>query len=245
MRLGVVDYRQKPLVGNEWVDCARALVSAKGTTGLRSARAADCSPKSGDTEHLTALVRALNEISTQRSHQNIEGLILLLARSVSNSNLGLAEFVGCAEALRRAVSCEPGRSAAAAAREYEAVIAHCILRHGLAANGLSSKAMARIQDSLARGKRPSQGNIASQLGVDVAALHQVLTFETGKTFTEWRSLLAMRLGVQHLAASSEQVSQIAYQLGFEHPPQFDREFSRVFGITPREFRNAFYKKPSI
>ncbi len=63
-----------------------------------------------------------------------------------------------------------------------------------------------------------------------------LVMGTGRTFSQWRSLLAIKTSCVELGSSSEQVAQIAYALGYEHVAQFNREFQRLLSVTPTEFR---------
>ena len=41
---------------------------------------------------------------------------------------------------------------------------------------------------------------------------------------------------QLLIKDTDDVSQIAYSLGFEYPAHFSRMFKRIVGLTPSEFR---------
>ena len=51
-----------------------------------------------------------------------------------------------------------------------------------------------------------------------------------------RRLLRVRRGLQRLAGSDEHIRQIGFQLEYEHPAQFDRDFMEVTGLSPKEFR---------
>lgn len=59
---------------------------------------------------------------------------------------------------------------------------------------------------------------------------------TGMGWRDWRRTALVRRAVQHLTVSHELVSQVGYTLGYRHPAQLDRDFHRVLGMTPREFR---------
>lgn len=43
----------------------------------------------------------------------------------------------------------------------------------------------------------------------------------------------------------EQFAQIAYRIGYEHPPQFDRDFHLAFGVTPSELRQVLRSRDPI
>jgi AraC-like DNA-binding protein len=47
-----------------------------------------------------------------------------------------------------------------------------------------------------------------------------------------------------LIETDEQIAQVAYQLGYEHPGQIVRDFLHMFGITPRRFRLLSKSEPS-
>ncbi|MGY0037424.1 helix-turn-helix domain-containing protein [Pedobacter sp. NJ-S-72] len=44
---------------------------------------------------------------------------------------------------------------------------------------------------------------------------------------------------ERLAATSMSVSQIAYELGFEHSQSFSKLFKSKTGLSPMEFRQSF------
>ena len=51
--------------------------------------------------------------------------------------------------------------------------------------------------------------------------------------TRWR----LQLGAQMLKSTSSSVVQIAYEVGYESEPSFNRAFKRQFGLPPARFRN--------
>ena len=99
-----------------------------------------------------------------------------------------------------------------------------------------TSAITAITSILAGGQRPSQQGIAQLVGLSASDLARLLVFEMGRTFVQCRSVVAIMLGAQRLAASTKQVAEIAYALGFQHPAQFDREFHRTLGLSPSGFR---------
>jgi AraC-like DNA-binding protein len=46
----------------------------------------------------------------------------------------------------------------------------------------------------------------------------------------------MQRALQQLAHSREQIAQIGYEHGVEHPSQFDRDSRRAIGMVPSEYR---------
>ena len=91
--------------------------------------------------------------------------------------------------------------------------------------------------------RPYQLTTASEvakfLGVSRSWLNQLVRMETGKNLTDHlRSRLILE-SKRLLAHSDLNVSEIAYQLGFEDPSYFTRLFRQVAGQSPREFREEY------
>lgn len=64
--------------------------------------------------------------------------------------------------------------------------------------------------------------------------------ETGLTPKEIITRHVVAHAKQLLARSDEDVSQIAYELGFDYPAHFTRTFKRVTGMTPSEFRQTVF-----
>jgi transcriptional regulator GlxA family with amidase domain len=46
----------------------------------------------------------------------------------------------------------------------------------------------------------------------------------------------MRSAVRHVIQTSDQFSQIAYNLGYGHAGQFSHDFGEYFGLSPRQLR---------
>lgn len=64
--------------------------------------------------------------------------------------------------------------------------------------------------------------------------------ETGSTPQEIISLRLVAEAKRRLAATDNDISIIAYDLGFQYPQHFTRLFKRVTGKSPTAFRNEFY-----
>jgi AraC-like DNA-binding protein len=93
-----------------------------------------------------------------------------------------------------------------------------------------------LKTNMAAGIRPTLAQAAAAVGYPADFMSPLVLTATGRRFVQWRSIVAIQLGTHRLATTREQIAQIAYALGFEHPAQFDREFRRTLGLSPRQFR---------
>jgi AraC-like DNA-binding protein len=74
------------------------------------------------------------------------------------------------------------------------------------------------------------------MGMSRTTLHSKLVALTGMSIS--RYIRALRLGkAKELLVSTEQnISQIAYAVGFDDPKYFSRVFSEEYGSSPAKFR---------
>ena len=90
---------------------------------------------------------------------------------------------------------------------------------------------------------PSLEALAEDAGLSVSRLAHLFRDETGMSIqsyiVERRLLMAAMLIVQ----SDEQISQIAYRVGFGDVSNFNHSFKRRFAMSPREYR-ASHDSPS-
>jgi len=55
----------------------------------------------------------------------------------------------------------------------------------------------------------------------------------------------MRAALRKVLETTEQISQIAYDAGYQHPSQFDSHFEMMFGASPTELRQLFRSEPLV
>ena len=60
--------------------------------------------------------------------------------------------------------------------------------------------------------------------------------ETGLTAQEIITRRIVERAKQRLAESTDDISIVAYELGFQHPQHFSRMFKRITGSSPTQFR---------
>jgi AraC family transcriptional regulator, transcriptional activator of pobA len=81
--------------------------------------------------------------------------------------------------------------------------------------------------------------VARLLGVSRSWLNQLVRQETAKNLTDHLRGRLILESKRLLAHSDLNVSEIAYQLGFDDPSYFTRLFRQVEGLSPRAFREVY------
>jgi len=84
---------------------------------------------------------------------------------------------------------------------------------------------------------PTTKYFASQLNLSSNYLSDVLTKFTGKTTKEHIHLQIIDKAKVILCDGGKSISEIAYDLGFEHPSHFTKLFKNKTGMSPRDFRS--------
>lgn len=77
---------------------------------------------------------------------------------------------------------------------------------------------------------------AKKLNMSASYLSDMLRKETGKTAQQHLHDLVINRAKTLLLGSTERVSQIAYELGFEYPQHFSKLFKTQVGVSPVEYR---------
>lgn len=85
---------------------------------------------------------------------------------------------------------------------------------------------------------PSVRYFSDKLNLSASYFSDLLKKETGKSALDHVHLEVIKRAKQMLLNSEASVAQIAYELGFEHPPYFSRLFKKKTGKTPSEFREV-------
>ena len=84
---------------------------------------------------------------------------------------------------------------------------------------------------------PTVNYIASQLNLSPKYLSDLLKHETGKTALELIHFFVISEAKNMIINGEQQISEIAYRLGFENPPYFSRLFKKEVGMSPKHFKN--------
>ena len=237
---GAAGFKSKPLRAADLLQTIRSVIGS--STGEKTARLFRESQGEGLTASVRRIIGHLSEITSLTDSREInaspkvrDALRRDLARGVGDASLTLVEFSAVTEALRL-ISSE------------QHPLPRLALRHILyrleAGPGPDWKSVDEtvrwlVMTLIAAGKtylHLSEDAVAHELGVDREVLSTLLRRELGLSMPQLRRVILMRRAVQMLAVGDEQVAQIAYALGYEHPSAFNHGFARVFGVSPRTFR---------
>ena len=86
---------------------------------------------------------------------------------------------------------------------------------------------------------PTVEYLAEQLNVSARYLSDVLRSLTGQNAQQHIHDKLIEKAKEHLTSTNLSVSEIAYQLGFEHPQSFNKLFKKKTNLTPIEFKQSF------
>lgn len=83
---------------------------------------------------------------------------------------------------------------------------------------------------------PSVAWFADKVCLSPGYFGDLIKRETGRTAKEYIQRKIIGMAKQRLLGSSDSVSEIAYEMGFQYPQHFIRLFKREVGCTPGEYR---------
>jgi two-component system response regulator RegA len=226
LTLGVGDYQLKPARPARIVAAIRIALRA-GRCQLPS-RPLALAPYSDASLPLLSVLFNLE-------HADEYQLRTQLAWAAADEVLSFAELVGAVESLRHLLETprEPETEARAHVGSW--------LRRAL---GAPSSLGPEVQEFIrliitdrVRVRNLTDDAVADEVGVTLAQLSRLVYAQIGLAPERCRLIAHMQPGLQQLAHSNEQVAQIGYRLGHEHPSAFDREFRKLWGVTPTEYRS--------
>ena len=100
---------------------------------------------------------------------------------------------------------------------------------------LIDDAIKYVEDNIARSDL-SVEELSRELGMSRAHLYKKLLQITGKTPIEFIRVIRLKRAAQLLRESQQNVSEIAYQLGFNNPKYFSKYFKDEFGVLPSVYQ---------
>lgn len=81
-------------------------------------------------------------------------------------------------------------------------------------------------------------DMARTAGLGQSQFHALFRATTGRSPKQFRLARLLDRAVDRLTGTSDPVSEIAYDLGYQNVSSFNRLFKQRFGVTPGEFRAA-------
>jgi len=93
--------------------------------------------------------------------------------------------------------------------------------------------------ALARQGMPSVTHIAGTLNISPGYLSGLLKSLTGQNTQQHLHNKLIELAKEKLSTTSLSISEIAYELGFEHLQSFSKLFKTKTSLSPKEFRHSF------
>jgi len=94
-------------------------------------------------------------------------------------------------------------------------------------------------DDLLKNGLPSVAHIAKTLNVSPNYLSSLLKVLTGQNTQQHIHNKLIEIAKEKLSTTALSVSEIAYELGFEHPQSFSKFFKTKTRLSPLEFRQSF------
>lgn len=94
-------------------------------------------------------------------------------------------------------------------------------------------------DELINNGIPTVQIIANRLNVSPSYLGNILKLITGQSTRQHIQGRLIDKAKEKLSTTNLSVSEIAFQLGFEHPQSFSKLFKNKSGLTPLAFRSSF------
>lgn len=159
-----------------------------------------------------------------------------------------ALFLRCLEQLRSEIE-HPvdGHSAALLAANLQVLLEYMHRfydRQFITRHKVNSEILDRFQQQLrsyfssgeCRSGLPGVGYFADKANLSAGYFSDLIRKETGSSPKDLIALHIIGEAKHRLAATTDDVSIIAYDLGFDHPAHFTRMFKRLTGMSPTGFR---------
>jgi DNA-binding response OmpR family regulator/AraC-like DNA-binding protein len=241
VRYGAADIKAKPLRGADLLQTIRSVL-AYVSRERPPARLFREPVGEGSSPSVGRIIGQLTRITDVTETRDIKSwpetgsaLRKDLARAAADPQLTLVEFSAVADGLRLLSSDERPWPRLALQHTLDRIDAasRCDWRRA------DERARRFVIKLIAAGKaclQLSEKAVAKELGVHRDALSTVIRREFRLSIPQLRRLIVMRRAVQMLAVTDEQVAQIAYAVGYEHPSAFNHSFASLFGVSPRKYR---------
>lgn len=101
---------------------------------------------------------------------------------------------------------------------------------------LINHAMKYVEDNMARSDL-SVEELSHELGMSRVNLYKKLVALTGKTPIEFIRVIRLKRAAELLRQKKQNVSEIAYLVGFNNPKYFSKYFKEEYGVLPSAYQN--------
>nr|WP_255592845.1 helix-turn-helix transcriptional regulator [Bordetella sp. BOR01] len=96
---------------------------------------------------------------------------------------------------------------------------------------MADRVAARLADTFR--DPPSVRELAGQAGVSVSKLSRTFKAVHGATLSEYLLSIRMRHAMVLIRAAQLPVTQVAFEVGYDHAGNFSTAFRRHYGVSPR------------
>ena len=93
-----------------------------------------------------------------------------------------------------------------------------------------------LESDLTKEGLPTVNHFAEEAHLSPGYFGDMIKKETGLTAQEIISRHIVGRAKRRLSESTDDISIVAYELGFQHPQHFSRMFKRISGVSPTQFR---------
>lgn len=229
-RLGAAGFQRKPLFYEDLAALARVVMSRRVPVA-RSRRSPQNHKRHDPIERIIRLLNRRRQASIPHSTFERALLFALVDPTVSTCAFGV-----CALAFRSLQLSDAGALEEAISRLRGLHLEVRMGRAGIWQEPLIVRALG-VLDGAKGMLRETQ--LADELATGRFALARMFNRHTGLNFRDWKRLLRMRRVLCEIACTNEQIAQIAYAGGYEHPSQLNRDCAKGFGLTPKAFRSLY------
>ncbi|ARU47514.1 AraC family transcriptional regulator [Sulfurospirillum diekertiae] len=78
------------------------------------------------------------------------------------------------------------------------------------------------------------GLLSQKVGMSVSAFHKHFKYVTAMSPLQYQKQLRLQKARELLVTKMNEVGEVAYNVGYESPSQFSREYTRFFGLSPQK-----------
>jgi YesN/AraC family two-component response regulator len=87
--------------------------------------------------------------------------------------------------------------------------------------------------------------LAKEIGMSRMTMHRKIQGIFGQSPGSFVRTIRLKCGAELLKNRSDNISQIAYEVGFESPSNFSSGFRRQFGMSPSEYCKSLQNNPPV